>query len=296
MPPTSRRYERAQPGELVHLDIKKLARIVRPGHRITGDRRDTVDGAGWEYAHVAIDDCTRLAYAEVLPDEKGATSVGFLERAVAWFARPAGVWWGFAVVHLYFLGWMMSFVIHGEAFSDTEQYRQWAMAGYDPTDAGNGISPWVYPVLAQIPIHLAGIAGPGPYLLVWTLIVTVLNMRAPGMTLMKMPVFTWMAFVTQLLLVFALPVISVALFLLTFDRIFDGGHVVAWDKVLPSTLGYQRSSWAGNPSNPYDTTRAASLGWGRVEWVVALATPVDDCTPTPYHAVARRGSLAAFRG
>ena len=49
------------------------------------------------------------------------------------------------------------------------------MAGYDPTDAGGGISPWVYPVLAQIPIHLAGIAGHGPYLLVWTLIITVLN-------------------------------------------------------------------------------------------------------------------------
>ncbi|MEX5297194.1 glycosyltransferase 87 family protein [Kocuria sp. CPCC 205292] len=96
-------------------------------------------------------------------------------RAVAWFSRPAGVWWGFAVVHLYFLGWMMSFVVHGEAFSDTEQYRRWAMAGYDPSDAGDGISPWVYPVLAQIPIHLAGIAGHGPYLLVWTLIITVLN-------------------------------------------------------------------------------------------------------------------------
>ena len=94
---------------------------------------------------------------------------------MGWFSRPSSVWWGFAVVHLYFLGWMMSFVIHGDAFSDTEQYRQWAMAGYDPADAGDGISPWVYPVLAQIPIHLAGIAGHGPYLLVWTLIVTVLN-------------------------------------------------------------------------------------------------------------------------
>lgn len=96
-------------------------------------------------------------------------------RAVLWFSRPSSVWWGFAVVHLYFLGWMMSFVIHGEAFSDTEQYREWAMAGYDPADRESVISPWVYPVLAQIPILLAGIAGHGPYLLVWTLIITVLN-------------------------------------------------------------------------------------------------------------------------
>ena len=94
---------------------------------------------------------------------------------MAWFSRPSSVWWGFAVVHLYFLGWMMSFVIHGDAFSDTEQYRTWAMAGYDPGDREGEISPWVYPVLAQIPILLAGIAGHGPYLLVWTLIITVLN-------------------------------------------------------------------------------------------------------------------------
>ena len=66
VPPTSRRYERAQAGELVHLDIKKLARIVRPGHRVTGDRRDTVDGAGWEFAHMAVDDASRWAFGQVL--------------------------------------------------------------------------------------------------------------------------------------------------------------------------------------------------------------------------------------
>jgi transposase len=54
--PASRRYERAQPGELVHLDTKKLGRIVRPGHRVTGDRHDTVEGAGWEFGHMAVDD------------------------------------------------------------------------------------------------------------------------------------------------------------------------------------------------------------------------------------------------
>lgn len=98
--------------------------------------------------------------------------------AVAWFARPTSVWWGFAVVHLYFLAWMMSFVIHGTTFSDTEQYRQWALAGFNPPDLEGNISPWVYPVLAQIPIFLANIAGPHVYLLIWMLIITVLNAAA----------------------------------------------------------------------------------------------------------------------
>ena len=81
------RYERQRPGELIHLDTKKLARITRIGHRITGDRRDTVDGAGWEYVHVAVDDASRAAYIEVLADEKGSTCVGFLQRAIAYFRR-----------------------------------------------------------------------------------------------------------------------------------------------------------------------------------------------------------------
>ncbi len=87
LPPTSRRYERAQPGELVHLDIKKLARIVRPGHRISGDRRDTVRGAGWQYAHMAIDDHSRVGYGEMLPDERGGTAAGFLRRTVRGLRR-----------------------------------------------------------------------------------------------------------------------------------------------------------------------------------------------------------------
>ena len=80
------RYEHARPGDLVHLDVKKLGRIGRVGHRIHGDRTTRVRGIGWEYVHVAVDDCTRLAYAEVLTDEQGATAAAFLTRALAWFA------------------------------------------------------------------------------------------------------------------------------------------------------------------------------------------------------------------
>jgi len=81
------RYEYRYAGELVHLDIKKLGRIGRVGHRITGDRRSRVRGIGWEFVHVAVDDATRLAYVEVLPDEQGVTCVRFLWRVLAWFRR-----------------------------------------------------------------------------------------------------------------------------------------------------------------------------------------------------------------
>jgi transposase InsO family protein len=88
-PVPDNRYERARAGELVHVDTKKLGRFYRPGHRVTGDR--TVAGIrgknGWEFLHVAIDDRTRLAYAELLLDEKGATCAGFLQRAAAFFSR-----------------------------------------------------------------------------------------------------------------------------------------------------------------------------------------------------------------
>ncbi|HLK89815.1 MAG TPA: IS481 family transposase [Polyangia bacterium] len=88
-PVPDNRYERSRPGELVHVDTKKLGRFYRPGHRVTGDR--TVAGIrgnnGWEFLHVAIDDRTRLAYAELLADEKGATSAGFLHRVAAFFSR-----------------------------------------------------------------------------------------------------------------------------------------------------------------------------------------------------------------
>jgi transposase InsO family protein len=96
----AQRYERARPGELLHVDVKKLGRIHHgAGHRFTGKpgqrraagsrtdahghRRNLV---GWEYVHIAIDDATRLAYVEVLPDEKATTAVSFLRRAVAHYA------------------------------------------------------------------------------------------------------------------------------------------------------------------------------------------------------------------
>jgi transposase InsO family protein/transposase-like protein len=90
------RYERSRPGELVHIDVKKLGRIRRAGHRVTGTRSGQartrrngrrVGVAGWEYVHIAIDDYSRLAYAEVLDDEKAITAIAFLRRAVAFYAR-----------------------------------------------------------------------------------------------------------------------------------------------------------------------------------------------------------------
>jgi transposase InsO family protein len=81
------RYEWAHPGDLVHLDVKPLARIAGVGHRIHGDRRARVQGIGWEYAHVAVDDHSRVAYVEVLSDQTGATTAAFLRRTSAWFAR-----------------------------------------------------------------------------------------------------------------------------------------------------------------------------------------------------------------
>jgi Homeodomain-like domain len=84
-----RRYERKNPGELIHLDTKKLGRIVRVGHRITGSRTGQASrGAGWEALHVAIDDATRLAYTELLPDEKKQTAIAFFSRSMAFSRGP----------------------------------------------------------------------------------------------------------------------------------------------------------------------------------------------------------------
>lgn len=80
------RYERARPGELLHLDTKKLGRIGAIGHRITGRAQDRVRGVGWEHVHVAIDDRSRLAYVELLPTDRKHDSAAFLTRAVGWFA------------------------------------------------------------------------------------------------------------------------------------------------------------------------------------------------------------------
>ena len=94
-PEPPNRYERKRPGELIHVDVKKLGRIHHAGHRVTGHRRERalrrqegsrrVGTVGWEFVHVCVDDATRLAYVEVLADEKGTTAAGFLRRAVAWF-------------------------------------------------------------------------------------------------------------------------------------------------------------------------------------------------------------------
>ena len=94
-----RRYERSRPGELIHIDVKKLGRISAKGagHRVTGKRNTEIKRrkggplrTGWERVHVCVDDATRLAYVEVLPDEKAATAIGFLRRALA-FYRSHGV-------------------------------------------------------------------------------------------------------------------------------------------------------------------------------------------------------------
>ena len=82
------RYERAAPGEMIHLDIKKLGRFDIEGHRVTGDRRKgSSRGAGWDFLHVCVDDASRLAYTEILPSERKEDTTAFLHRALAWLGR-----------------------------------------------------------------------------------------------------------------------------------------------------------------------------------------------------------------
>jgi transposase InsO family protein len=86
-----RRYQREHPGELIHIDIKKLGRIDGVGHRITGDRRGQSnrrgrgEGLGWEFVHVCIDDASRVAFVQVMPDEKQESAIAFLKAAVAYY-------------------------------------------------------------------------------------------------------------------------------------------------------------------------------------------------------------------
>jgi len=82
------RYERQNPGEMIHLDIKKLGRFERVGHRITGDRtgQSNSRGIGWEFVHVAIDDASRIAFSQIMPDEKKESAVAFLKAALAYYA------------------------------------------------------------------------------------------------------------------------------------------------------------------------------------------------------------------
>ena len=81
------RYEHEAPGDLLHIDTKKLGRIVRPSHRVTGNRKDSVEGAGWETLFVAIDDHARLAFTAMHPDEKKEQAVRLLHNAVRYYAR-----------------------------------------------------------------------------------------------------------------------------------------------------------------------------------------------------------------
>lgn len=87
-----RRYERAHPGEMIHIDIKKLGRFDKIGHRITGDRtgQSNSRGVGWEFVHVCIDDASRVAFSQIFPDEKAASAIAFLRAAVAYY-RSLGV-------------------------------------------------------------------------------------------------------------------------------------------------------------------------------------------------------------
>jgi transposase InsO family protein len=83
-----RRYERENPGELIHIDIKKLGKFNRTGHRITGDRKGQSNsrGVGWEFVHVCIDDASRVAFSQIMPDEKKESAVAFLKAAIAYYA------------------------------------------------------------------------------------------------------------------------------------------------------------------------------------------------------------------
>ncbi len=82
----SLRYEHAHPGDMLHIDTKKLGRIVRMGHRVTGNPRDSVDGAGWEFLFVAVDDHARIGFTQMKPDERRGSAVAFLRAAVTYFA------------------------------------------------------------------------------------------------------------------------------------------------------------------------------------------------------------------
>jgi transposase InsO family protein len=120
------RYERERPGELVHVDVKKLGRILRPGHRVTGDRSRRAKGtAGWQYLYVAIDDHTRLGFASVYPDETSESSTSFLEELVCFYGAH-----GITVERVltdngacFKLRWTDACAAHGIAVKKTRAYR-----------------------------------------------------------------------------------------------------------------------------------------------------------------------------
>jgi transposase InsO family protein len=81
------RYEHGAPGDMLHIDIKKLGRIERPSHRVTGNRHDAVRGAGWEFLFVAVDDHARIGFTAMHPDERKGSAIAFLHASVAYYAR-----------------------------------------------------------------------------------------------------------------------------------------------------------------------------------------------------------------
>lgn len=87
-PEPVRRYERDHPGDMIHIDIKRLGRFETPGHRVTGDRTGQSNGrgVGWEFVHVCIDDASRIAFSQILPDEKATSAVAFLKAAIDYYA------------------------------------------------------------------------------------------------------------------------------------------------------------------------------------------------------------------
>ena len=120
------RYERQRPGELVHVDAKKLGRILKPGHRVTGDRRGQAKGkAGWQHLFVAIDDHSRLGFARVYPDETSESATAFLEQLVRFYGQH-----GVVVERLmtdngacFKRRWAEACAAHGIAVKKTRAYR-----------------------------------------------------------------------------------------------------------------------------------------------------------------------------
>ena len=119
------RYERASPGELVHIDCKKLGRIVKPGHRVTGDRSKRARGTGWQHLFVAIDDHSRLGFAAVYPDETADSALAFLSQLVR-FYRSHGI----RVEHVltdngtcFKRRWAEACAAHGITVKKTRAYR-----------------------------------------------------------------------------------------------------------------------------------------------------------------------------
>jgi len=167
-PRPANRYEWPAAGDLLHLDIKKLGKFRRPGHRVTGRAVKgayALRGAGWECCHVAIDDTRRVAYVEILPNETAKTCVAFLERAIVWFAARgvtvqrimtdngpgyrsklhARVMERLRIKHLFTKPYRPRTNGKAERFIQT-MLREWAYAAVYPTSGhrGRALQPWLH--------------------------------------------------------------------------------------------------------------------------------------------------------